>query len=60
MGGERNHRSEMDASDDTLTELAVRLALLSAQRPARATECVAMPTSAARLYAQRMKGDANG
>ncbi|MFZ1994159.1 MAG: hypothetical protein WAU75_08625 [Solirubrobacteraceae bacterium] len=58
MGGERNHRSEMDASDDTLTELAVRLALLSAQRPARATECVAT-TSAARLYAQRTRGDAN-
>jgi hypothetical protein len=61
MGGERTHRREMEPSDDRVTELAARLALLSAQRPARAAECVAMPTRPAhRLYPKRMKGDTSG
>jgi hypothetical protein len=61
MGGERNHRRDMEPSDDRQTELAVRVALLSAHRRAAAAECVEMPTSpASRLYPKRMKGDANG
>jgi hypothetical protein len=61
MGGERNHRRDMEPSDDRLTELAARLQLLSAQRPTSAAECVEIPTSpASRLYPKRMKGDASG
>ena len=44
MGGERNLRRDMEPSDDRPTELARRVALLSTQRPPRATECVVMPT----------------
>jgi len=33
MSGERDLRGEMEPSHDRLTELAVRVALLSAQRP---------------------------
>ncbi len=61
MSGERNHRRDMEPSDDRQTELAVRVQLLSAQRPTRATECVETPTLPAyRLYPKRMKGDADG
>ena len=48
MGGERNLRGEMEPSADKLTDLAARVALLSAQRPAGAAPCVAMPTIARR------------
>jgi hypothetical protein len=61
MGGERNHRRDMEPSDDRLTELALRVQLLSAQRPAPAAECDEMPMLPAyRLYPKRMKGDADG
>jgi hypothetical protein len=61
MGGERSLRRDMEPSDDRLTELALRVQLLSAQRPMRATECVEMPTLAAyRLYPKRIKRDADG
>jgi hypothetical protein len=61
MGGERNHRREMEPSDDRLTEQSARLALLSAQRPARAAQCDEMPTSLAhRLYPKRMEGEVSG
>jgi hypothetical protein len=61
MGGERNLRRDMEPSDDMPTELARRVALLSAQRPPRARQCVAMPTVAAdRLSPMRMKAQANG
>ena len=61
MGGERNLRRDMEPSDDRPTELARRVALLSAQRPLRATQCVAMPTVPAdRLSPMRMKAQANG
>ena len=36
MSGERTIRGEMESSQDRLTELAVRVALLSAQRPTNA------------------------
>jgi hypothetical protein len=61
MGGERNLRGEMEPATDKLTDLAARVALLSAQRPAAAAPCVAMPTSPGeRPYPKRMKGDADG
>jgi hypothetical protein len=61
MGGERNHRRDMEPSEDRLTELAVRVAPLSAQRPTRAAQCVEMPTVPAdRLSPRRMKGNADG
>jgi hypothetical protein len=61
MGGERNHRRDMEPSDDRLTELARRVALLSTQRPTRAAECVGMPMLPAyRLYPTRVKGGAGG
>jgi hypothetical protein len=61
MGGERNLRRDMEPSDDRPTELARRVALLSAQRPLRATQFVAMPTVPAdRLSPMRMKAQANG
>jgi hypothetical protein len=61
MGGERNHRRDMEPSDNRRTELARCVALLSAQRPTRAAELVAMPILPAhRLYPARMKDDANG
>jgi hypothetical protein len=61
MGGERNHRRDMEPSDDRLNELAVRVQLLPAQRPARAAECVAVPLLPVYgLYPKRMKGDADG
>jgi hypothetical protein len=61
MGGERNLRGEMEPSQDRLTELAARVALLSAQRPTGAAPCISMPTLPAEgLYPKRMKGDANG
>jgi hypothetical protein len=61
MGGERNPPRDMEPSDDRPTELARRVALLSAQRPARATKCVATPTlPAKRLSPMRVKAQANG
>ena len=61
MGGERNLRRDMEPSDDRLTELAVRVQLLSAQRPAPATQCVEMPMlSSNRLSPKGVKADANG
>jgi hypothetical protein len=61
MSGERTLRGEMEPSQDRPTELAVRVALLSAQRPAVATQCGQMPTLPAHwLYPKRMKGDADG
>ena len=38
MSGERTIRGEMESSRDRLTDLAVRVALLSAQRPADAAQ----------------------
>jgi hypothetical protein len=43
MSGERTISGEMETSQDRLTELAVRVALLSAQRPTDAAECGPMP-----------------
>jgi hypothetical protein len=61
MGGERNLRRDMEPSDDRPTELARRVALLSAQRPPRETEYVVTPTLPAdRLSPMRMKAQANG
>ena len=61
MGGERNLRRDMEPSDDRLTELARRVALLSAQRPVPAAQCGAMPTlPAERLYPIRLKPQADG
>ena len=40
MGGERNLRGETEPADGRLTDLAVRVELLSAQRPARAAQCL--------------------
>jgi hypothetical protein len=40
MGGERNLRGETEPADGRLTDLALRVELLSAQRPARAAECL--------------------
>lgn len=61
MSGERTLRGEMEPSQDRPTELAVRVALLSAQRPAAAAESGQMPIFPAyRLYPKRMKGDADG
>jgi hypothetical protein len=45
MSGERTLRGEMEPSQDRPTELAVRVALLSAQRPAAAAESGQMPIS---------------
>ncbi len=39
MGGERNLRGETEPADGRLTDLALRVELLSAQRPARTAEC---------------------
>ena len=44
MIGERTLRGEMEPSQDRPTELAVRVALLSAQRPAGAAQCDPMTT----------------
>ena len=61
MSGERNLRGEMEPSEDRLTELAARVALLSAQRPAVSAQCLKMPRLPADgLYPKRMKGDADG
>jgi len=61
MGGERNLRRDMEPSANRLTELALRVQLLSAQRPAQTTQCVEVPMLPAyRLYPSRVKGDANG
>jgi hypothetical protein len=61
MSGERSLRGEMEPSQDRPTELAVRVALLSAQRPVAAAESGQMPMSPpAELYPKRMKGDADG
>jgi hypothetical protein len=43
MGGERNLRGEMEPTQDRLTELAARVALLSVQRPTGAAPCVSTP-----------------
>ena len=40
MGGERNLRGETESADGRLTDLALRVELLSAQRPARTAECL--------------------
>jgi hypothetical protein len=51
----------MEPSEDRLTELAARVALLSAQRPTGAAQYLRMPTSPAdTLYPKRIKGDADG
>jgi hypothetical protein len=61
MGGERNLRRDMEPSDDRPTELARRVALLSAQRPTPAAECGAMPTLPSdRLSPLRVKAQGNG
>ena len=61
MSGERSLRGEMEPSQNRPTELAVRVALLSAQRPAGAAQSGQMPISLpTELYPKRMKGDANG
>jgi hypothetical protein len=44
MSGERTIRGEMESSQDRLTDLAVRVALLSAQRPTAEAQCGPMPT----------------
>jgi hypothetical protein len=51
----------MEPSHDRLTELAARVALLSAQRPTGAAQCEPMPTlSANGLYPKRVKVEADG
>jgi hypothetical protein len=61
MSGERSLRGEIEPSEDRLTELAARVALLSAQRPGGSAQCLQMPRlPAERLYPKRMKGDADG
>lgn len=61
MSGERNLRRDMEPSADQMTELAQRVQLLSAQRPARTTHFVEMPTLPAyRLSPKGVKGDADG
>jgi hypothetical protein len=40
MGGERNLRGENEPADGRLTDLALRVELLSAQRPAPTAECL--------------------
>jgi hypothetical protein len=62
MSGERNPRRDMEPSDDRLSDLALRVQLLSAQRPARAAECSG-DADAARPQARsqpRVKRDGNG
>jgi hypothetical protein len=61
MSGERSLRREMEPSQDRPTELAVRVALLSAQRPAGATQCGPMATMpASGLSPKCMKDDVDG
>jgi hypothetical protein len=60
MGGERNLREENEPADGGLTDLALRVELLSAQRPAPAAECLGDADTAHRLSPMRMKADANG
>jgi len=40
MGGERNLRGETEPAAGRLTDLALRVELLSAQRPVRTAECL--------------------
>ena len=40
MSGERNLRGETEPADGRLTDLALRVELLSAQRPARTAQCL--------------------
>ena len=61
MGGERNLRRDMEPSDNRPTELARRVALLSAQRPTPAAQCGPMPTlPTTRLSQMRVKASGNG
>ncbi len=60
MSGERNLRGETEPADGRLTDLAVRLELLSAQRPVRTAQCLSDADTALRLFPKRMKADANG
>lgn len=61
MSGESNLRRDMEPSDDRLTELAMRVQLLSAQRPAPAPQCVDMPMLPAnRLHPKGVKPDGDG
>jgi hypothetical protein len=40
MGGERGLPRDMEPSDDRQSDLALRVQLLSAQRPVQAAECL--------------------
>ena len=60
MSGERNLRGETQPVNGRLTDLARRVELLSAQRPARTAECAGAADAAHRLSRKRMKADANG
>jgi hypothetical protein len=40
MGGERNLRGETEPADGRLTDLTLRVELLSAQRPVRTAQCL--------------------
>jgi hypothetical protein len=61
MSGERNPRRDMEPSDNRPTDLARRVALLSAQRPTPAAQFCAVPRLPSNtLSPLRMEPQADG
>ena len=60
MGGERNLRGETEPAAGRLTDLALRVELLSAQRPVRTAECLSDADIRLQALPKRMKVDADG